>query len=194
MELFFPYKKDCEMRTQYWGHAAAIFAVIVWGMTTVAIKVLLFQFSAFEILYFRFIIAYLALLIVYPIPIRPVSLTEELYFAVLGLCGITIFYLLQNISLIYTFASNVVIIFSSAPLFTILIAYFIFRTIKPNSSYFIGFIFAISGIIMMTYSNKVYFNLNPFGDFLMVVTTLAWALYSNLLNLWKLSNYNIGEL
>ena len=48
------------------GYFSACFAIVIWGITFVCTKHLLLYFSALEILFIRFIQAYVFLFILYP--------------------------------------------------------------------------------------------------------------------------------
>lgn len=56
---------------------------------------------------------------------------QELYFAAAGLCGVTLYYLLENIALTYTFVSNVGVIISIAPFFTAILAHVFLKGERP---------------------------------------------------------------
>ena len=133
------------------GHLAAFLTIFIWGTTFISTKVLLKSFGPIEILFIRFLIGYLALWIGCPHRKRKGERKEELYFAVAGLCGVTLYFLLENIALTYTYASNVGVIISIAPFFTAMAG-----------------IFLISG----------FGGLNPFGDLLAVGAAILWAAYS----------------
>lgn len=104
------------------GHLAALLTVLIWGTTFIATKVLLESFQPVEILFFRFLLGYAALWIVFPHPLRRTTAQQEWIFAGAGLCGICLYYLLENIALTYTMASNVGVIVAVAPLFTAMLA------------------------------------------------------------------------
>ena len=87
------------------GHLAALLTVLIWGTTFIATKVLLESFQPVEILFFRFLLGYAALWIVFPHPLRRTTAQQEWIFAGAGLCGICLYYLLENIALTYTMAS-----------------------------------------------------------------------------------------
>ena len=70
-----------------------------------------------EILFFRFVIGYLALLAADRRPIKGAGRRRELTFVGAGLCGICLYYLMENIALTYTMASNVSVIVATAPFF-----------------------------------------------------------------------------
>lgn len=97
------------------GHLAALFTVLIWGTTFISTKVLLADFQPAEILFFRFALGFAALLLVCPRRLELNDPRQELLFAAAGLCGICLYYLLENIALTYTMASNVGVIISVAP-------------------------------------------------------------------------------
>ena len=67
---------------------------------------------------FRFLLGLAALYLVLPRPLRGTTPRQELTFAGAGLCGICLYYLLENIALTDTLASNVGVIVSVSPFFT----------------------------------------------------------------------------
>ena len=81
--------------------------IIIWGTTFVSTKVLLEAFTPIEILFFRFTLGYFSLWAIYPRKGACGTLRQEMFFAAAGLCGVTLYFLLENIALTYTFASNV---------------------------------------------------------------------------------------
>ena len=160
------------------GHIFAIITIIIWGTTYISTKVLLVDFQPVEILFFRFIMGFVILFIAYPKLLKRTSLKQELLFALAGLCGICLYYLLENIALTYTSASNVGVIICVAPFFTAIISHiFIKDKEKFRTVFFIGFIVAMIGICFMSYSGSK-LELNPFGDFLALLAALVWACYS----------------
>ena len=95
----------------------------------------------------RFVMGLIALVIACPKPIRGTTLRQELTFAGAGLSGITLYYLLENIALTHTTASNVSVIASVAPFFTVLLSYAVSRgKEKLRVMYFVGFAIAMTGI------------------------------------------------
>ena len=105
-------------RRQGAGHLAAIFTVVVWGITFISTKILLADFEPVEILLLRFVLGFGALLLVYPHRMQGTDRRQELTFAAAGLCGVCLYYLLENIALTFTLASNVGVIVSVSPFFT----------------------------------------------------------------------------
>ena len=97
------------------GRFSALLTIIIWGTTFISTKILLADFPPVQILCFRFAMGLLALLIVYPRRLKGTNRHQELTFAAAGLCGICLYYLLENSALTYTMASNVGVIISVAP-------------------------------------------------------------------------------
>lgn len=169
------------------GHLSAFLTVIIWGTTFISTKVLLTDFQPVEILFFRFVIGLLALLLVYPHRLNGTTFRQELTFAAAGLCGICLYYLFENIALTYTMASNVSIIISVAPFFTAILTHlFIKGEEKLRKSFFLGFVVAMVGIFLICF-NGSRLELNPLGDLLALLAALLWACYSVLTR--KISGY-----
>ena len=117
------------------GHLAALFTVVIWATTFVSTKVLLVDFKPVEILFFRFVMGFLVLLVIYPRRMKGVTRKQEAMFAVAGLCGVCLYYLLENIALTYTMASNVGVIGSIAPFFTAILAHLFMKSEQRNQNY-----------------------------------------------------------
>ncbi|MDF2921835.1 MAG: protein of unknown function transrane [Paenibacillaceae bacterium] len=168
-------------KTAVAGHLAALLTIVVWGTTFISTKVLLQDFSPFEILFFRFVLGYLALLAVYPHFLKARYFREELLFAAAGLCGVTLYFLLENIALTYTLASNVGIIVSIAPFFTAIMAHFFLQGEPMQPQFFAGFAVALLGIVLISLNGSYVLKLNSTGDILAVLACVFWAAYSILM-------------
>ncbi|MEK4208625.1 MULTISPECIES: DMT family transporter [Paenibacillus] len=163
------------------GHLLALLTILIWGTTFISTKILLKDFTPVEILFFRFLIGYFVLLLIYSRPIRTTSFKEELLFISAGLCGVTLYFLIENIALIYTLASNVGVIVSIAPFFTAVIAHFFLEEEKFHRQFIIGFLIALAGIILIGLNGSFLLQLNPIGDLLALLAPVVWAIYSVLM-------------
>lgn len=160
------------------GHFAALLTIVIWGTTFISTKILLVDFEPVEILFFRFIMGFLVLLISYPRRLKVADLKQELTFAAAGLSGVCLYYLLENIALTFTMASNVGVIISVAPFFTAILAHLFMKSEeKLRANFFIGFVVAMVGIILISFNGSK-FELNPMGDILAVIAAFVWACYS----------------
>ena len=139
------------------GHLSALLTIIIWGTTFISTKVLLVDFQPIEILFFRFVMGLIALLLVCPHRMRGTTRRQELTFAAAGLCGVCLYYLLENIALTYTMASNVGVIISVAPFFTAILAHiFLKQDEKLRANFFIGFLIAMVGIVLISLTARLW--------------------------------------
>ena len=160
------------------GHLAALFTIVIWGTTFISTKVLLTDFKPVEILFFRFVIGVGALFLACPHRMKGVRRRQEMTFVLAGLCGICLYYLLENIALTYTMASNVGVIISVAPFFTAILSRVFLRSEgKLGANFFIGFVVAMTGVALISF-NGSRLELNPVGDVLAVLAAFVWACYS----------------
>lgn len=174
------------------GHLFAFITIFIWGTTFISTKLLLEAFSPIEILFLRFTIGFVALLVVYPHRLKVKEKKQEYYFVAAGLCGVTLYYLLENIALTYTFASNVGVIISVAPFFTAIFAHLFLDGEKWRVQFFIGFSVAVLGIFLISFNGSINLRLNPLGDILAVLAAVVWAAYSILTK--KISGFHYNAI
>jgi drug/metabolite transporter (DMT)-like permease len=174
--------ENMEPKTHIRGHLAALFTISVWGITFISTKVLLVAFTPVEITFYRLVLAVLALFILSPPPLprhKPDrrELQDELRYIAAGLCGVTLFFLFQNIALTYTLAANVSVLVSVAPLFTALVSRLLLHD-RLKANFFLGFAAAITGIILIAFNGSLVLKLNPVGELLALLAALSWAFYN----------------
>lgn len=167
------------MRQTAWaGHGAALLTILIWGTTFISTKVLLTSFQPVEILFLRFVLGFLALCLIYPRRLRLGERRQELWFAAAGLCGVTLYYLLENIALTYTLASNVGVLVSVSPVFTALFSHFLLRREKLRPDFFAGLAVALAGVVLLSYNGSAVLKLDPRGDVLALLAAAIWSAYS----------------
>ena len=76
------------------GHFSALLTILIWGTTFISTKVLLVDFQPVEILFFRFVMGLLALLVVYPHRMKGTTVKQEFTFVAAGLGGVCLYYVL----------------------------------------------------------------------------------------------------
>lgn len=133
------------------GYLFALFTVSVWGITFVSTKVLLVDFSPMEILFTRFVMGLAALWLLRPRTLKLASRRHEGLFILAGITGVLLYYLLENIALVFTTASNVSVIGATSPLFTALVASFLLRKRAFGSCFVAGFVLAMAGIALVSF-------------------------------------------
>jgi len=160
------------------GHLLALLTALVWGTTFISTKLLLAGFQPVEILFFRFVISLAALTVICPHRLKGTTPRQEAAFAAAGLTGICLYYLLENIALTYTLASNVGVIVSVSPCFTALLTRLCMKDeARLQPGFFAGFFLAMAGICLISF-NGAALELNPLGDLLAASAALLWACYT----------------
>lgn len=172
------------------GHICAIFTILIWGTTFISTKLLLDAFTPMEILVLRFSIGYIALWLVHR-KFMACERKHELYFLGAGICGVTLYFMLENFALTYTLASNVGVIISIAPFFTALFELFFLHGKRPNGFFLLGFLLAVGGIYLISFQGSEV-NIHPFGDGLAVIAAIVWAMYSTLTK--KISGFGYATI
>lgn len=164
-------------QTQTAGHLLALLTIGIWGTTFIATKLLLEVLEPVEILFIRFLMGYFALLLACPRKLPWGGWRRELALIAAGLSGVTFYYLLENIALCYTMASNVGVMVSVSPFFTALLSWLILRETRPGGRFFPGFAVAMVGICLISFQGRE-LSLGPRGDLLALLAALVWAVYS----------------
>ncbi|HID25236.1 MAG TPA: DMT family transporter [Thermoplasmata archaeon] len=166
------------MRSFYSG-IAILTAVIIWGLSFPLIKILLNQNVP------PIIIAMLRHLIFLPM-ILIVFLSKNSshvlfyskktwgMFILLGVFTIFLPNVAQNIGMLYTTASTSSIIQSSAPIFTIILAW-VFLKESKNLHKIAGSIVAMTGVILLVSGGNLGFSGTTYGNLLILVSCLSYA-------------------
>ena len=113
-----------------------------------------------------------------PRRLRLAGRRQELWFAAAGLCGVTLYFLLENIALTCTLASNVGVLVSVSPMLTALLSHFLLRRERLRPLFFAGLAVALAGVAMVSYNGAAVLELNPRGDLLALLAAAAWSAYS----------------
>ncbi len=159
-------------------HIFALFCVFVWGTTFISTKVLLDSFHPVVILLYRLIICVTLLFIIHPRIFKTYSFKHELLFVGAGASGVTFYFLFENMALSYTNASDVGIIVSAAPFFTLIFCTIFLKSDRITLWFIIGFILAMSGVILISINGSNNLNANPIGYLLALLAMVMWGFYS----------------
>ncbi len=171
------------------GYILAAVTIFFWGITFVCTKTLLKDFSALEILFYRFLAAYISLWCMRPKFIK-IDKKDNIIFALSGLSGVVVYQFAENISTIFTTASNVSVIVSICPLFTAITAQ-IFLKEKHVTSWFIaGFIISLLGVVLVSFNGNATLHISPKGDLLALCSAISWGFYSLLISIINKKNYD----
>jgi len=171
------------MSTTTRGHLAAAYCMTVWASTFILTKLLLRSFSSIEIVFLRSVIAYIALSVMSPKPVRTGSFKGELPYILAGFLGIPGYFILENTGLVYTTATNSSIILNTAPLFIVLLSWlFLKERSGIHANFFIGFVMAITGITLISLGSGGSLSgggdQHLIGDLMTIAAALTWGFYT----------------
>ena len=164
------------------GHLAALFVIGVWGETFVSSKVLLNAgLMPADIFFYRFLLAYLCMLLWSHKQLWARSWQDELTFLLLGIMGGSLYFLSENMALVYSLASNVSILVSSCPIITALLCAAFYKSERLNKKQILGSLMAFVGMVLVVLNGQLILHLNPKGDALALGAALTWGFYSLLM-------------
>lgn len=161
------------------AHIGAILTATAWGTSFLSTKVLMETggFTPVEVFIYRFMAAYLILLIFTFRKIKSNSWRDELTFVLCGICSGSLYFITENYALKLTTTGNVSLLASLSPIFTtILIALMYRQRIQPGI--IIGSIVAFIGAGCIIFSHGESLEIRPAGDLLALMAALSWAVYT----------------
>ncbi|WP_438940671.1 DMT family transporter [Faucicola osloensis] len=94
-----------------------------------------------------------------------------------GLCGITLYFLLENTALLYTYSSNAALLVTASPLFTVLIASFIIKTHAFSKLLLIACVMALVGVALVLANQPMSLTNGMLGNILAILSGLAWSFF-----------------
>ena len=173
------------------GHLLALFTIMVWGTTFLSTSVLLRDFTPLEILIIRMGLGIAALTVARPRRLRLKNRRHEWLFAGAGLTGVSMYFLLENYALTFTYSANCSVIISTAPFFVAIAVRLFLGGAPMGRNFYAGFAVAIAGIALLSFSGQA-LNLNPLGDLLCLLAAMCWGAYSVFLK--KIETYGYDTL
>lgn len=165
--------------SEYRYHLAALFTVSVWGATFVSTKALIAAgLTPAEIFLMRFALGYLCILPLAPRRLRAENRRDEAAFAAAGVCGGSLYFLLENVALEYAPASNVSLLVCTAPVWTALAAGRADRGERMTRRQTAGAALAAAGMALVVLNGRFVLHISPAGDLLALAAALSWMGYS----------------
>jgi drug/metabolite transporter (DMT)-like permease len=165
------------------GMLILTFVMLTWGSTFAVTKGVIDTIPPFYFAFLRFVVASVLLIIFYFIrrkKIRPSK--KPLPYGILimmGICGVTFYYIFFNLSMIYTSASSGALIQGFGPIIIAVMAAIFLKerlTIKEIS----GIVLSVIGVIMVGFIAEVHNDApNSFlGNWLMIGAIFVWGIYT----------------
>lgn len=165
--------------SEYRYHLAALFTVSVWSATFVSTKALIAAgLTPAEIFLMRFALGYLCILPLAPRRLRAENRRDEAAFAAAGVCGGSLYFLLENVALEYAPASNVSLLVCTAPVWTALAAGRADRGERMTRRQAAGAALAAAGMALVVLNGRFVLHISPAGDLLALAAALSWMGYS----------------
>mgnify|MGYP002289114718 CR=1 FL=1 len=163
-------------------HAGAMLTVCMWGVSFVSTKVLLDHgLNSVEIYIYRFILAYLCVLLFCHKQIWSNSWHHEFLFMLVGLCGGSLYFIAENMALEYTLVTNVSLITSLSPLLTTMLVGLLYKSERPSRGFIFGSLVAVVGVGCVIFNSSFVVEVNPLGDLLALLAAVCFAVYSIIL-------------
>ena len=133
--------------------------------------------SPIQILLYRSLFAYGLLFAMSPRLRTFSSVKNEVLYFLSGLCGITLYFLLENTALLYTYSSNAALLVTASPLFTVLIASFIIKTHAFSKLLLIACVMALVGVALVLANQPMSLTNGMLGNILAILSGLAWSFF-----------------
>lgn len=170
---------NTERIKESWAHALALASIIIWGTTFVSTKILLVNGLTPEaVLFFRFLMAYLAIWAIGSRTLFAKNWKDEMLFLAAGVFGGSLYFVSENTALGITLASNVALIVSTAPILTAVLARLFLKGVRLRRNLIGGSLVALAGVALVVFNGRFVLKIQPLGDFLSFLSALSWAVYS----------------
>lgn len=188
------------------AHLSAVFTILVWGTTFVSTKVLLETLTPIEVLFIRFAIGFIALVLLRRHMLKLSDRKHEILFAAAGCTGVAIYFMLENVALVYTHASVVGALVATTPLFTAVLSQLLGSHNRLGGWFVVGFILAMIGVVLVSFplsfqdggiqfvvtsessealsqgAHVAQSNDALWGFLLALGASMVWAVYSNIIS------------
>jgi len=161
----------------------ALFAVIVWGASFIATKVVLRDISPITVVWLRFAmgVVILGVAVAMRKQFALLNRSEWGYFALLGFLGITFHQWLQSNALQTSEASTTAWIVSTTPVFMALLGWIVLKE-KLGVVKIVGILLAFIGVLLVVYDGNLgAISLRSFGkpgDILILISAVNWTVFS----------------
>lgn len=162
-------------------HVLAIFLMVIWGLSYLSIKVVVSEIEPTLLAFYRFLIASIILYILMKLkyPEEKVMKEDRVKMVLGGFFGVAVYFFFENYAVAFTSASNVSILISSIPIFTLLSQRIIFKE-KLTTFKTLGATLSVIGIIIVVSTkDKVnIFSSGTLGDLMALGAAISWVIYN----------------
>lgn len=170
------------------ANISAVFIMIMWGLSYLSIKIVVKEINPALAAFYRFLISSIILFTFLKVKHLQEKILKEdkIKMALGGLFGVTLYFFFENYSVLFTSASNVSILISSIPVFTLISQRIVFKE-KITPLKIAGAFFSVIGIIIIVASkNRVsLFSEGTLGDIMALGAALCWVIYNVITSKFK---------
>lgn len=179
------------MNNKKLAHIIALLLMILWGVSYLSIKVVVMEVNPVLSAFYRFFISSIILFAIIKVkyPNEKILKEDRVKMALGGLFGVAFYFFFENYSVFYTSASNVAILMSSIPVFTVIAQRVVFKE-KLTTWKLCGTILSAIGIIIIIASKEriSLFSKGTIGDLMALFSALCWVAYNIITSKFK-GNY-----
>lgn len=171
------------------GIILGLTVIFFWGISFVAIKIVVSVIPPITMATMRFAISWFILWLFSKLTLKERKLPKKAkWLSILaGIWGITIYFMFENFGVSFTTPSQASILIATVPIFTIIIADIFRRKSSSFMLYLMSFV-SFAGVSMIIVSNGFELKGDALGDLLMLGAAISWGMYTLYIN--KLFNYD----
>lgn len=165
-------------------HAASIVTMIFWGLSYLSMRIVLLDISPTLAVLYRFSLASLILWIILKLSGKRLHILKQdrLKVFLAGLFGVALNFTLENLGVKYTSTANVALLVATIPAITLV---FENRRLRRKTGWqeASGIAVSICGIALISLLGQSGgLNLSLFGDAMVLLSSVAWSVYTSLLS------------
>lgn len=165
-----------------WIWLLAVVVVAIWAETFVSSKILLNAgLQPADIFFYRFLMGYIGIIFFSHKKLWADNWRDEALMALLGITGGSLYFLVENMAIRYSTASNVAILIGTTPILTALLLALSYPEERMNKRQIAGSLIAFVGLVLVVLNGQLVLHLNPLGDVLALSAAFLWGLYSLIL-------------
>ncbi len=164
---------------------ALMVTILIWGSSFTAIKILLNEITPLDLSFLRSVLAAFALILLIWfnegfVRLKKVLREKFLYFVLLGIIGVGLFNIFQNLGIQYTSSGIASVLLATNPLFVLILGVIFLRE-KITRNKLIGGIFGFVGVTVIIFGGKniisILLSSSFVGNIMALLSALCWGLY-----------------
>lgn len=169
------------MNSKKLAHLLAITVMVIWGLSYLSINAVVQEVEPILSAFYRFFIAAIILYVILKVkyPKEKILKEDRLKMALGGLFGVGIYFVFENYAVLYTTTSNVAILLSTIPIFTLISQRILYKE-KLTALKVFGTLLSVIGIIVIIASKQKVslFSRGTLGDLLALGAAVCWVVYN----------------